>query len=204
MRAIVKYLILVQAVLAILAAAGFAETFYVGNVMKVTLRTGAGVKHKIVSILKSGESLEMLEYNNDWSRVRMDNGKEGWVLTRFLTEKVPLSYIVDKLKKENRQYSESIAELEKKNKALVRVNDRLKGIEEAYNRLKKESAKFLALEKKYKKATSRFKEQQDRIRELEKSLGNEEIKWFLSGSGVLVAGVLLGLSARKKKQSSLL
>jgi len=204
MRAIVKYLVLVQAVLAILAAAGFAETFYVGNVMKVTLRTGAGVKHKIVAILKSGESLEMLEYNDDWSRVRMDNGKEGWVLTRFLTEKTPLSYIVDKLRKENREYSETIAELEKKNKALVRINEKLKGMEEAYNRLKKESSEFLALEKKYKKATSRFKEQQDRIRELEKSLGNEEIKWFLSGSGVLVAGVLLGLSARKKKQSSLL
>ena len=204
MKSIVKYLIFVQVFLIMLVAASLADTYYVGNVIKVTLRTGAGVDHKIVAILSSGDHLEMMERNSDWSNVKTVDGKEGWVLTRFVTDEIPLVYVVDELKKKNGEYSELVAGLKKENAEFVQTKEKLNSMEKSYNRLKKESAEFLALEKKYKKATSRFKEQQDRIADLEKSLGNEEIKWFLSGSGVLIAGLLLGMSARKKRTSSLL
>ncbi|MFO7883259.1 MAG: TIGR04211 family SH3 domain-containing protein [Desulfobacteraceae bacterium] len=204
MSAIVKYLLALQALLIIIAAAGFAETFYVGSVMKVTLRTGPGVEHKIIDMLKSGESLEMIEKNADWSRVRTDRGKEGWVLSRFITKDTPLVFIVNELKQKNSEYAEMVADLKNKNAEFNQIKEKLARVEKSYNRLKKESADFLELEEKYKKATSRFKEQQDRIAELEKSLGNEEIKWFLSGSGVLIVGIFLGLSARKKQKRSLL
>ncbi|MEA2059541.1 MAG: TIGR04211 family SH3 domain-containing protein [Thermodesulfobacteriota bacterium] len=204
MSSIVKYLLALQVFLIIVVPAGFAETFYVGSVMKVTLRTGPGVEHKIIDMLKSGKPLEMIEENSDWSRVRTDKGKEGWVLTRFITKDTPLVYIVNELKQKNSEYAEMVEDLKNKNAEFNQIKETLTRVEKSYNRLKKESAEFLNLEEKYKKATSRYKEQQDRIAELEKSLGNEEVKWFLSGSGVLVVGIFLGLSARKKEKSSLL
>jgi SH3 domain protein len=70
--------------------------------------------------------------------------------------------------------------------------------------LKKEAGEFLSLKQEYTEMTKTFEDQQVHIAALERRLGKEEIKWFLSGAGVLVAGVFLGISARKKKRSSLI
>jgi len=77
-------------------------------------------------------------------------------------------------------------------------------IEDAYNRLKKKSADFLALEATHEEMTQAFTQQKDRILTLESRLSQEDIKWFLSGAGLLVVGIILGVSTRRKKQRSLL
>ncbi len=65
------------------------------------MRTGAGLGHKVVAMLKSGTKLEIIKYQKGWSQVRTDSGKTGWVLSRFLTEKIPDALLVDKFSKEN-------------------------------------------------------------------------------------------------------
>ena len=182
----------------------WAETVYVTGVMKITMRTGPGVSHKIVAMVKSGDALEIIEKNDDWSRVKTPAGKEGWVLTRFITFTVPEIFLVNNLKDKNDVLSRNLGNIKAENARLLKAQSKLQGIEESFLRLKKESADFLDLEQKYKAATSQFKAQQKRIKALESSLKSQDIKWFLSGAGVLVAGILLGLSARKKKKNSLL
>ena len=49
-----------------------------------------------------------------------------------------------------------------------------------------------------------FEGQKAQIEILENNLNNEEKLWFLSGAGVFIVGLFLGLSTRKKKRSSLL
>jgi len=77
----------------------FAETVYVGGVMKITMRTGPGTKHKVLSMVSTGDSLEIIENGRDWTQVRNTDGKEGWVLTRFITRDVPMKRQVDALEK---------------------------------------------------------------------------------------------------------
>jgi len=69
----------------ILPAASRAETVYVSEEFEITMRTGPGNDRKIISLIKSGNTMEILEKGQEWSMVRIPSGKEGWVLTRYIT-----------------------------------------------------------------------------------------------------------------------
>ncbi len=49
-----------------------------------------------------------------------------------------------------------------------------------------------------------FAAQKGQIKTLENDLNKEQKLWFLSGAGVFIFGLLLGLITRKKKRSGLL
>ncbi len=187
-----------------LCTSSHAEDIYVTGVTKITMRTGPGVDHKIVAMLRSGSKLEIVEYQKDWTQVRTSGGKTGWVLSRFLTPKVPDALIVEKLKKENQELAERLKDLEEANKDLTLKNASLVQIEEKYNRLKKESADFLKLDAEYKKILALNNDQKAQIKALEDNLNNEPKLWFLIGPGVFIVGVFFGLSSRRKRRSSLL
>ena len=182
----------------------FAEDIYVTGITKITMRTGPGVEHKIVSMLKSGTRLEIVEYQKDWSQIKTGNGTTGWVLSRFLTQKVPDALRVEELEKNNQDLMARLKSLEEGNKVLAVKNAALVQIEEKYKDLKQKSADFLQLDAEYKKMTQQFEIQKNQIETLENSLNNEEKLWFLSGAGVFIVGLFLGLSTRKKKKNRLL
>ena len=186
------------------AGISFAETVYVGGVMKITLRKGPGIKHKVLAMLATGDSLQIIENGRDWTRVRNTGGKDGWVLTRFITRDVPMERQVDALEKKNKDLTELLEKIMEENRDVEATRKKLAVIEDAYNRLKKKSADFLALEAAHEEMNQAFTQQKDRILTLESRLSKEDIKWFLSGAGVLVVGIILGVSTRRKKQRSLL
>lgn len=186
------------------AGVSFAETVYVRGVMKITMRTGPGTHHKIIDMVSTGDSLEIVENGRDWTRVRNPEGKEGWVLTRFITREVPMKHQVVALEEKNKELTALLEKIRAENQDFEATRKKLAVIEDAYNRLKKKSADFLALEAAHKKMTQAFNRQKDRINTLESRLGKEDIKWFLSGAGILLVGIILGVSTRRKKQRSLL
>ncbi len=187
-----------------LAAPLFAEDIYVSGVTKITMRTGPGVDHKIVAMLTSGSKLEILEFQKDWSMVSTQQGKSGWVLSRFLTQKVPQTLMVLQLKKENLRLQTSLEASQEKARGLASKNHSLAGIEEKYKQLEQASADYLKLDAQYKAVVKQFQDQKAHISTLEKNMNDEEKMWFLSGAGVLIFGFILGLSTRRKKTSSLL
>ena len=189
--------------LVLFAGSALAETVYVGGVMKITLRTGPGTKHKILAMVATGDSLEILENGRDWTRVRNADGQEGWVLTRFTTREVPLKRQVDELEAKNRALTAQVEKIKEENKDVEATRKKLEFIENAYNELKQKSADFLALETAHEEMTQAFTRQKERVLLLESRLNKEDIKWFLSGAGVLVVGLLLGVSSRKKTRSRL-
>jgi len=182
----------------------FAETVYVGGVMKITMRTGPGTKHKVLAMVSTGDSLEIIENGRDWTRVRNTGDKEGWVLTRFITRDVPMKRQVDALEKKNKDLTILLEKIRAENRDVEATRKKLVVIEDAYNRLKKKSSDFLALEVAHEEMTQAFTQQKDHILTLESRLSKEDIKWFLSGAGLLVVGIILGVSTRRKKQRSLL
>ncbi len=181
-----------------------AEDIYVTGVTNITMRTGPGVGHKIVRMLKSGTKLEIVEHKEDWSHVRTIGGKQGWVLSRFLTPKVPDALLVNKLEKENQRLMKRLAAIEEENKQLTVKNATLVQVEEKYTELKKESGQFLELKANYNEMIEQFENQKKKIEKLENDSKNEIKFWFLIGPGVLIIGFIFGLSTRKRKRSSLL
>jgi len=181
-----------------------AKDIYVTGITKITMRTGPGVDHKIVAMLISGTKLETIEYQRDWSHVKTQDNKTGWVLSRFLTEEVPQNLLVAQLQAENEKLQTALEQAEEKKQALTEKNETLMDIEEKYKKLEQESADFLKLSDSYKALSQESQDQKDQILTLEKNLNNEEKLWFLSGAGVFIVGLIIGLSTRKKKRSSLL
>ncbi len=199
-----QYFLIILLWIVFFACPLLAKDIYVTGITKITMRTDAGVEHKIVAMLKSGTKLEIIEYRNDWSKVRTDRGKTGWVLSRFLSEKIPAALLVDELRKENLNLISKLKEVKQENTKLINENVRLAQVEGKYSELKQKSASFLKLDKEYKKISEQSEIQKHQIKKLENSLNSDEKLWFLSGGGIFIVGLCFGLSTRKKKKSSLL
>ncbi|MEH0020326.1 MAG: TIGR04211 family SH3 domain-containing protein [Desulfobacter sp.] len=204
MKSTITCLLLTGLMILSLAAPLSAKDIYVSGVTKITMRTGPGTEHKIVAMLTSGTKLETVEYRTDWSMVRTAGGKQGWVLSRFLTEEVPQTLLVLKLQKENLRLESALESAQEEVRGLTVKNTSLTGIEKKYNQLQKASADYLKLDAKYKALLKTSEDQQTHIATLEKNMNDEEKLWFLSGAGVFIVGLVIGLSTRKKKRSSLL
>ena len=52
----------------------------------VNLRQGPSMNDKIISVLKKGTKLTVLEEKAGWLRVRLEGGTEGWVAKAMTTE----------------------------------------------------------------------------------------------------------------------
>ncbi|MCJ7617158.1 MAG: TIGR04211 family SH3 domain-containing protein, partial [Desulfobacterales bacterium] len=105
-----------------------AETMYIGDNIKITVRTGPGISHKIVAMIKPGETVELLnseEIEKDWSLVRITNGKEGWVLSRFLTSKEPDGLVLERLGKKHGKLTNQAVSLIEENKVYKKENEKL-------------------------------------------------------------------------------
>ncbi len=213
-------LILIGFCLAFFSASGFAESMYISDNLKVTVRRGPSTEYKIIDIAESGERVEILEAGDDWTLVRLGNGKEGYVTTRYLiagpTHAIRLEQLQAKQKSLTQQATALLEEntkLREENKrlasALQSTEKTLKTVDGEYQELKAGSAEYLTLKTKYKKINEQLAEQTQKAARLGKELSkveiNQYIKWFLAGSGVLLVGFIVGFSARRgRRRPSLL
>jgi SH3 domain protein len=206
--------------LILFSAPVLAESMYVNDNMKITLRTGPGSDRKIISMLSVGKKVEVLEPGDEWSLVRLDNGKEGWVISRFLTDKIPSDIELETLKSEHKSLMENASKIQKENSLLKAENEKLntefaaikkqlQNTSKDFKALKNDSKEFLKLQSKFKETSLKLGEQTKKAEkfedELTKLLWNQNIKWFLSGAGVLILGFIIGFSTkRQRRRSSLL
>ena len=117
----------------------FSEDIYVAGVTEISLRTGPNVENKIIAMLKTGEKLEVIEYQKNWSQVKAAGGKSGWVLSRFITPKKPDTLLYDELKEKNQSLLSKIAQLEEANKSLTVKIASVVEIEAKYKKLQQDS-----------------------------------------------------------------
>jgi len=70
----------------IISSVSLAQTRYVTDQFEVTLRSGSSTSNSIISMLKSGEKVNIIEQDSEtnYSLVETAKGKQGYVLTRFL------------------------------------------------------------------------------------------------------------------------
>jgi SH3 domain protein len=201
--------------LCLFSASVYGETMYVSDILKLTLRTGPSIENKIIAVIESGQMMEVIQYGDEWSKVRLPSGKEGWVLSRYLTTDETNNIKLERLEAMHNNLTIQAAELLEENNRLKTENTRLSTEFEAgqkelvkirsdYEALKAESAEFLTLKANYNRAASQLAEQTARAKQLEEQLSSLEmntyIKWFLAGSGVLIIGFLIGFSTKRQRR----
>ncbi|MDP7078056.1 MAG: TIGR04211 family SH3 domain-containing protein [Desulfobacterales bacterium] len=197
-----------------------AETLYISDFLRITMRTGPGIDHKIIEMIKSGQSVTVLEQGPEWTKILLPTGKEGWVLNRFLTPKPPSGLLLKKLEEKHAELSLQITTFIDENKRLRNENQRLdaelktssrnlKKVTDSYQKLKSGSAEYLDVKSRYEMMVVQLDQQKKRAQDIEKELESirfhKNIRWFLSGAVVLIIGFLIGFSARhQRRRSSLL
>jgi len=188
---------------------------YVSDILKLTLRTGPSIENKILAVIDSGQMMEIVEFGDEWSQVQLPNGKEGWVLSRYLTPNETNNIKLQRLETKHKNLMVQAAELLEENNRLKAENKKLSTEFEAdqkqlvkvrtdYETLKTEASEFLTLKTRYKRAASQLAEQTAKAQKLEEQLSrlgmNTYIKWFLAGSGVLIVGFIIGFSSKRQRR----
>ena len=212
-----KHLVFIGVLLILFSTTVRAETMYVSDLAEITLRTGQGIDHKIIAMIKSGQKVEVLEQSDQWTRIRLPRGTEGWVVSRFLTAKLPSRIELEKLKKKHKALLaladspyNAISKLKDENQKLQEElavsKETLNALKTSYETLKSKSSSLLKLQASSKNSVARLSEQQKEVERLEEELSKLErrqyIHWFLSGAAVLFVGFLMGYSAKRQRRKS--
>jgi len=173
-------------VMCLIAQSAWAAKTHVTDSFEVTLRTGPSTENKVIAMLSSGQPVEVLDSQGDWSHVRLlgsgVSNKEGWMLSRFLVNRLPWEAQARSLKEENIQLKEKLTRIEKKLTDAVR----------------QEKAARSTLETIQKGVQTLTKENEG-LRSSQKN------RWFATGALVVLCGLLIGLvigRQQKKRRSS--
>jgi SH3 domain protein len=91
---------LLTAALACIAGAAAAETAYVTDSLRLGLHAAPDTSDRPFENLVSGTAVEILERNPNYARVRLSDGREGWVKATFLVTLKPAATRVAELEGE--------------------------------------------------------------------------------------------------------
>jgi SH3 domain protein len=211
--------IAILALLAVLIAAfsGAAQTRYVTNNLSITLRTGPGNDRKIIAQPRAGTPLEIIKAGDNYTKVKTPGGTQGFVLTRFLTSKMPADIVLARLQKEHErvvgQYEalkQQASQLDTATKGLTgdlaETQSALEKLTVEHESLKRESQEFLKLKAKYQKSTKEASEARSRADKVDKELqqlySSQLNTGLLYGGGLIVLGFIVGFIVKKPKRRS--
>ncbi len=204
----------------IFVSSGLAQTWYIKPSAEIPLRRGQGTDYRILAIVPDGTAVTLVEEIDSWAKVATEDGKEGWILKRYLTKNRPLSIVVESLQKENASISAQLGLLQTKNDELKEFNTALQNTLEnnnkelestttKYQRLMEDTADVIAIK-------NNLDQSKQTITKLQQDLGSiaaenkrlkasQNIRWFLAGGGTLIFGCIIGmtLSRSKRRKSSL-
>jgi len=158
-----------------------AKTAYVTDFFEITLRTGPSTENKVLTVISTGQPVEILETREGWSYVRLldkENKKEGWVLNRFLVDRLPWKTQFQSVREENNQLREQ----------LVSCENQLQG---AVRREKNASSEVQAMQTQIR----RLADENQRLK------SSQQHKWFAIGAVVLLCGLLIGLVIGRRQKS---
>jgi SH3 domain protein len=194
----------------------WAARAYVTDVFEITLRTGPTLGNKVISMPSSGQAVEVLNTQGDWSLVRLlDGDKEGWVLSRYLITRVPWSLQAKNLRDENTGLQTKLAQVEaalnetqhqrkELTSELQKKSKRLEEIQASYETLKQGAEGFLKLERTnamneaaLDAAKSNLQKLSEEVEELRSSQVN---RWFATGALVLLCGLLVGIMVGRQQK----
>lgn len=117
----------VLALLLLVGPGAFAETAYISAQVEVGLHEERSAHSAILDLLPEGTELEVLERDGDAARVRLVDGREGWIPTEYLSAEASAPAELAELR---RRLPELMAALEREQAARLEADRRIAASEE--------------------------------------------------------------------------
>lgn len=207
---------------ALFSTGSLAQDLYITDQFEVTLRSGTSTSNSIIAMLKSGQKVELLEQDvaTKYSLVQTEDGKKGYVLTRYLDEQASGRERFNNLQQQAEQLKATISQLKKQ---LSEFKSTKQGDDQNISQLQSDLARTRKALADLREATSdtvRVLEQNENLQtrinvlESEKKILTDEnmqykdrtaMDWFIRGAGVSLAAFLIGIIVtriRWKKRDS--
>ena len=187
----------------------YAASKYVSDHLVITMRSGQGNQFEIIKTLISGTKLEILEETETgYTLVRIEDGTEGWVRTQYLADEPvaadKLAAAVTRLaktKETNKLLREELGTLKKAKTKLDAQYAKLKSEHASASKelthLNEVAARPKQLEAENIELRKNFEQIRDELvlvkQENQVLKDRSERRWFITGAGVLIFGMVLGL-----------
>jgi SH3 domain protein len=176
---------LLPAALLLLCSAASAQTAYVTDVLRLGIHAAPDTSDQAFATLVSGTALEILERNTNYARVRLADGREGWVRATYLVTTAPAAARIAELEAK-------MAELEG---AVTAAKESQLAAEQELGRVtaqfQAETGSTVSIEETLERLTAENRAYEERFETYRHAL---PLTWVVvAGVVVLVAGFLAGL-----------
>ena len=201
----------------LLNVAAAAETAYITDIVRLSVRSGPANDQKSLGLVESGQMVDILKTGEEWTLVRTPTGIEGYVLSRYLVSQPPAKFRFDQVQEKNKTLTAQSAGLVEETTRLKADNEKLAAAAAAGQRelaalknefaaFRKDAAEVTELKAKYHRLEAELAERQEKIAQLENPsndiLNPNNLYWFLAGAGVLLAGFFTGFSVKRQRRWS--
>ena len=169
-----RYGLFAAAVCLLFAATAGAESAWVKDEHQVNVRSGGGVKYRVIGYIKTGDRVDILSRSEEWTQVRTEKIRNGWIRAGYLQVSPPARLAVATLEAQK-------AELEGKLARLTETESQLRSDHEATTQLdegQRKEIERLTHENIELRASTRWAE-------------------WLTGGGIVLLGMLLGAIVSK-------
>ncbi|NIR31626.1 MAG: TIGR04211 family SH3 domain-containing protein [Gammaproteobacteria bacterium] len=179
------------------------------DVLTVTVRTGQGNQYQILRTISTGTQVEVMEESETgYSRVRLRDGTQGWVLSRYLTDepvaREKLTAVQERVASLSTQNARLRDQLQAVREERANLEQQVQRAEEQRSQLAQENSELRDLAARPQEIQEQNQALQRRVAELRERMGlledqNRQLRddrrrdWFLAGAGVLLGGIILGV-----------
>ncbi len=164
-----------------------AETMYVTDRLYLSLRDSPDLSSPCLTLLPSGTKVDVLQTEGKWTEVMLDEGKSGWVMRRFLVERLERSRIVEKLK----------GRMKDKDLALERLRAENASLKEKISDSATEAATEATMKKEIEELRSRIIQQNESLEKARDKYGWQNRKTiYCAGFSALLIGLTVGYLVR--------
>ena len=187
-----------------------AQSVYVSDSMKFTLRSGESNSHKIIKMLPSGTRLTLISTNKatGYTKVKTSAGLVGYLPTRFTQDKPINSWYLNKanqklelLQSENDQIKTTLADLQTNNSSTASSNTELTKerdqLSTDLNDLRQTASNAIQLKRQRNELQERVVNVERELQQLKRAKQALEDStsqdWFLYGGILSFLGIFFGL-----------
>jgi len=186
--------------------------------LEANLRTGTSQENRIIGMLRPGTQVTVLSEKEGWAEVTLEDGRTGWILRRYLSERPPWRETAEQLQRENEQLRNQLHKVRTEHQQIAQKSAEVQkqldsqqgefqSLQREHEDLRKSSTNYLNLKMAYENLQNEARQNKAKLDEVEKAYSklktSRAIRWFLSGAGVLMLGWIVGSSmARIRRRRS--